>query len=540
MHVNPVAVRFKSRACLVFSIACLLACQKKQSDSPSVPAHGPIADSVPANGAGKTAATPDSTATDSGPAASPAPVAPGKLEFVSHPPLKAYPGKAYAYRPALSRPGAFQLKVTQGPDSSFRTDKGQVTWLPLKEGRYPIVLEAALAAGTGNENKARQSFTLNVEKVLTLVLKPFPAQVGKGDSVTFDLRGSVFPAWAAAALTVRFDYDGDGKWDTEVLPLAANLAHRHAYASIGKYAPKVEARYKDLETRAAEGTLAVVSAVTAALKISPDTVEPGGTITVDASASKGDGRLVYALDADGDGKPDWTDSSGGKGTLKAPGSGKYLALLTVRNAMGQEGKASAPLCVNAMPKLEFKVRNPRENMAALVELKARAKDADDSLAQVRVNYTGERDDWEVRKAPPDSVVNAHEWWLRFKHAYKKVGKYSPAVCVSAKDSRETCQKLAVEIFNAPPVCQPGPDLRATLGKPLEIDGTGVDPDGKIVKWEWDLDGDGKYDLVSSANGKFQYTFSKLGIFPLVLRVTTADGATATGSRKVEVRKKWKG
>jgi PKD repeat protein len=79
-----------------------------------------------------------------------------------------------------------------------------------------------------------------------------------------------------------------------------------------------------------------------------------------------------------------------------------------------------------------------------------------------------------------------------------------------------------------------------VGKPLKIDGSGADPDGSIVRWEWDLDGDGKFDLVSSADGGFQYTFSKEGVFALVLKVTSADGVTATGSRKVEVRKKWKG
>jgi hypothetical protein len=78
-----------------------------------------------------------------------------------------------------------------------------------------------------------------------------------------------------------------------------------------------------------------------------------------------------------------------------------------------------------------------------------------------------------------------------------------------------------------------------VGKPLQIDGAGTDPDGKIVKWEWDLNGDGKYDLASAENGRFQYTFSKVGTFNMVLRVTTADGMTAQGSRKVEVRKKWK-
>ncbi|MEO6097469.1 MAG: PKD domain-containing protein, partial [Fibrobacteria bacterium] len=273
---------------------------------------------------------------------------------------------------------------------------------------------------------------------------------------------------------------------------------------------------------------------------SPDTVEPGGAVAIDASASMGDGALAYSLDLNGDGKPDWIDSTTAKASLKAPGSGVYTAILSVRNSMGQEGKATATLRVNARPRLELRVKNPKENMAAMVEFKARAKDADDSLSLVRFNFTGEASAWETRVGPADSVASPGEWWLRFKHAYGKPGNHTAVFCVSSRDGREACQKAKVEVFNAPPVCLPGADLKATLGKPLEIDGGGADPDGKIVKWEWDLDGDGKFDLVSAADGKFQYTFSKVGIFPLTLRVTSADGVTAQGARKVEVRKKWKG
>jgi hypothetical protein len=320
--------------------------------------------------------------------------------------------------------------------------------------------------------------------------------------------------------------------------LAAHAIHRHAYLEVGRFAPKVEARYQDLETREAQGAITVVSSVMPVLKISPDTVEPGGEFRVDASESKADGRLAFSLDVDGDGKPEWVDSAGGKAALKAPGSGVWHAKLTARNPMGQEGEAEAVLRVNARPKLEWRVRNPKDNMAAMVDFKARIKDADDSIRSFRVNFTGDPKDW-VTRAAPDSQAAGREWWLRLKHAYGKAGKYTASACATAADAREVCREAKIEIFNAPPVCQPGADLHATLGKPLEIDGTGVDPDGKIVKWEWDLDGDGKYDLVSSQNGKFQYTFSKEGSFQLVLRVTTADGMTAQGGRKVEVRKKWK-
>jgi hypothetical protein len=538
MPVFHPAASFTSRAILAFCIACLGACQKKNEPQPRQESQAaPI---EPRAGVPVEAIEPPAEPDPDTVASAEAPADSGQApHFSSRPPLKAYPGKAWQYRPILS--GSAQLLLVQSADSSMKSEKGMITWTPSREGRFPVVIEAVMRNAGGKDGaRIRQSFTLAVEKVLSLALKPLPLQAGKGDTLSFDLRGSTYPAWAADRITVRFDYQGDGRWDTEALPMAANVLHRHAYETVGRFAPKVEARYLDLETRYADAAITVISPVMPSLKISPDTVEPGGSVSVDASASKADGALSYSLDLNGDGKPDWRDSLSAKATLKAPASGLYTAVLTARNPMGQEGRAEAVLRVNARPRLDLRVKNPKANMTAQVEFKARAKDVDDSLVKVRFNFTGDSSGWETRTAAPDSQVGPGEWWLRFKHAYGKPGIHSAGFCVTSADGREACQKARVEIFNAPPVCAPGPDLKATVGKPLKIDGSGVDPDGSIVKWEWDLDGDGKSDLVSAAEGGFQYTFSKEGVFALVLKVTSADGVTATGSRKVEVRKKWKG
>ena len=465
-----------------------------------------------------------------------------RLEVASRAPLTAFPGRPYVYKPAFTLPGNYQVRILKGPDS-MKAEKGTVTWVPPKEGRFPVLLEISGKSGTTKESmKAQQGFTVTVKRVLNLSLRPLAAQINKGDTVVFDVKASAYPAWALSSLFIKYDYEGDGHWDTEDLPLAENLLHRKAYSQPGNFSPKVEARYRNLETASAAGKVAVVSAVTAAFILSPDTAEPGGVLAVDLSASKGDGKLAFRLDLNGDGNAEWEgsgESGGPKLTLKAPASGRYQALLTARNSMGQEGSAIRSLLCNARPGLEIKAKFPKAHMAALVEIAVRTRDADDTLRQVKIDYTGDGNAWETLARPGEAGAGPHEWNLSLKHVYGKVGKFTPAVCVTASDGREACGKAMVEIFNAPPECKPGADVRATLGLPLEIIGDGVDPDGKIVKWEWDIGGDGRFELASRDNGKFQYTFSKLGTFPLVLKVTTADGMTATGRKKVEVRKKWK-
>lgn len=503
---------------------------------------------VPATDTGSAAATPQEPAREEAPSqpsdrgavpevATARPAAAATPVFQSKPLSKAWPGRPYAYQITLGGPRNARLRLVQGPDS-MRLSGRTLSWTPGKAGMHPVILEAISIGAGGDTARARQAFDLEVEPVFSLSLKPFPAQAKKGDTVAFDLRGSAFPEWAAASIVVRFDHDGDGTWDTPERPLAAELRHLHAFAQVGAMSPRVEARYLDLEIRTAKGSITITSDVDARLELSPDTAEPGGTVQVDASASKGDGRLSYWLDLDGDGKAEWADSAMGKGHAKAPASsGRYAAKLRVRNPMGLEGFAGDSLLVNARPRLTLKVRNPKENMAASVEALVEAIDSDDSLRALRINFGGGKEGW-VTATLLDTAKGPGKWRKAFQHAYGRTGKFTLEACAASADGREACQTAKVEIFNAPPVVEPGADVKATLGVPAEIEGKGRDPDGSIVKWEWDLNGDGKYDVASTRDGRVKYTFAKKGKFSLNMRVTTADGMTATAPRRVEVRKSW--
>ncbi len=261
-----------------------------------------------------------------------------KLHFTSRPQVLAYPNHPFQYRPVLaSKPlkegegnnpdghlgrtsdkGANSIKIIQGPDS-MKIQNGQVLWMPKVLGNFPVTIEAM-----GENNKAQQSFVIKVTKIIDLVLKPLPTQINKGDSVLFDLSTSIYPTWALPDTKVRYDFDGDGKWDTDPLPLSENLKIHHAYGVAGKFTAIIETHFKNLESAKVEANISVIGAVNAAVKIWPDTVEPGANLNIDASASKGDGQLRYSIDWNNDGKADWSDSLAGKGIAKAPGSGKYI------------------------------------------------------------------------------------------------------------------------------------------------------------------------------------------------------------------------
>jgi PKD repeat protein len=62
----------------------------------------------------------------------------------------------------------------------------------------------------------------------------------------------------------------------------------------------------------------------------------------------------------------------------------------------------------------------------------------------------------------------------------------------------------------------------------------TDPDGMIVLYEWDFDGDGIFDWSSPDTGDTTYTYTSSGSHNATLRVTDDEGATETATVTIDV------
>ncbi|MHC4158417.1 MAG: right-handed parallel beta-helix repeat-containing protein, partial [Planctomycetota bacterium] len=78
----------------------------------------------------------------------------------------------------------------------------------------------------------------------------------------------------------------------------------------------------------------------------------------------------------------------------------------------------------------------------------------------------------------------------------------------------------------------------TIGNSVELDGSAsYDPDGTIVKYEWDFTNDGTYDFNETkppGDGKYNHTYSSCGTYTVKLRVTDNDNYTDTDTCTVTV------
>lgn len=81
---------------------------------------------------------------------------------------------------------------------------------------------------------------------------------------------------------------------------------------------------------------------------------------------------------------------------------------------------------------------------------------------------------------------------------------------------------------------PSEQAELTINTVVTFDASpSFDPDGRIIKYEWDFEGDGIYDL-SSSSPATEWLYDNGGNFRVSLRVTDDDRAAAIEVREIEV------
>jgi hypothetical protein len=80
----------------------------------------------------------------------------------------------------------------------------------------------------------------------------------------------------------------------------------------------------------------------------------------------------------------------------------------------------------------------------------------------------------------------------------------------------------------------GDSITVKVGGFVQFVGNGTDIDGVIMKYEWDFDGDGLYDVSSSETGRATNVYYSDGTYVATLRVTDDDGLTSVDTVTITV------
>ena len=312
---------------------------------------------------------------------------------------------------------------------------------------------------------------------------------------------------------------GDGK--TADIP-----APQHAYRCAGTYTILLTVTDDNGARATASAKLTVQAAPPRVSVNAQPTQGPTGssfTFTAVASTPCPTDRIVsYAWDFDGDGVYDQTTSctSVTHSYSHVPGPhASYPVTVNVTSASGLTA-VSAPKTITV---------DDQRPCAAFTWQPSNPSDAD------KVTFTNMSTD-------PDGKVTTWHWSFgdgsqstekNPVHQFPDDGTYTVTLTVT-DDSGVTSSPVThkITVTNAPPVAQLQVEKpHALVGEEVRFDASkshDPSPNGKIVHYAWDFDGNGIYDQITDSSTA-THTYSTVGTYAATVQVTDDDGATMVSS-----------
>ena len=412
--------------------------------------------------------------------------------------------------------------------SSFDADASgeSVSHLYLAPGDRTVairVTDTADADGSVDQSIATRPVSVSLNSSPTAVLTA-PNSAGVGQTVNFSGSGSSDPD--GTIIRYEWDLDGNGSYETDTGPIASAS---QTYLTPG--ARTIRLRVTDnLGAAATDAATLVISnaAPSASFTIAPNPAAIGQTVTFNASASSDpDGAIVrYEWDLDGNGSYE-TDTGGTDTTTQTYATG---GTRTIRLRVTDEDGASAVdtdtlFISNARPNASFTVTPNPAQIGATVTFNAGASnDPDGSIDRYEWDLNGDG----IYEMDAGSSATTTQ-------SYATPGTRTVRLRVTDDDGAQATDAESLRI-NARPTpsftITPNP---AVIGETVAFDaGTSVDSDGTITKYEWDLDGNGTYD-VSGTTPTASRSYATAGARTIKLRVTDNNGATNELTRPLTVQ-----
>jgi len=359
--------------------------------------------------------------------------------------------------------------------------------------------------------------------------------VEQGDPVEFVMAG--FDPDGSIVL-FEWDYDGDGTYDEES-PTAVTTHHIYINPQVYTATLRVTDDEGGVDTDPRTIT------VTAKVQNQPPTadagpdmnVQVGQPVTLVGTGNDPDGSIAtFKWDFDGNNEYDWTSSATGTVEHTYQEVGVYIARFLVIDNNNTAATDTAvinvtPVQVNLKPLADA---GPAEVQQAVegheMEFTGTGNDPDGFLVLYEWDFEGDGTwDWN------DTQERVARW------TYTETGLFIARFRVTDNDGATAQDVLRVQVSSAvtpnePPTAEAGGPYEGVAGIPLTLSGTGSDPDGDVVSYEWDFEGDGTIDHFSPSSGTTTKAYSGSGIFNAVLYVTDDDGAVATDVTVVRIER----
>ena len=108
------------------------------------------------------------------------------------------------------------------------------------------------------------------------------------------------------------------------------------------------------------------------------------------------------------------------------------------------------------------------------------------------------------------------------HTYESDGLYIATLILTDAFGAMSVHNILVTVLNSPPTAEAGPDVSGDEDEAIPFVGSGSDPGGGALTYDWTF-GDGG----TATGASVTHAFTQSGTYTVTLTVTDSDGLTAT-------------
>ena len=199
-----------------------------------------------------------------------------------------------------------------------------------------------------------------------------------------------------------------------------------------------------------------------------------------------------------------------QGSAPSTVSACSVRTITANNTAPMADISAAPLSGNTPLNVDF-------NASA-------SSDAEDNIARYLWDFDGDGFFEGLTTNPTASFT------------YTAGGSYQATLRVEDSAGAFAVDQLAIEVNASPQAVLEVLPAVVERGESVSLDGAlSSDSDGSIVKYEWDQDGDGTFEIDSAGTSTVTFTAESAGAFTLGLRITDDAGATTQASALLHVQ-----
>jgi hypothetical protein len=243
-----------------------------------------------------------------------------------------------------------------------------------------------------------------------------------------------------------------------------------------------------------------------------------------------DGRIdLFEWDFDGDGSYDWSNTNHGEATWTYQATGIYNAILRVtdNDADTDTDKAVITVVEGNEPPQADGGEDMKVHAEELVEFHGTGSDPDGDIIKYEWDFDGDGS-YDYNSDETGETT----WIYTIPDTYYATFKVTDDGAVPGNDTATI--KVVVYSANRPPVANAGLDVTVHAKQSYRFIGKGTDIDGRIMKYEWDFDNDGKFDSESTSTGEAIWTYDKADVYTAVLKVTDNHELPSTDTSSITV------